>query len=352
MTPEIAVCLLILVSAVALLAWDRIPADVVALGVMLALVLTGLLKPAEAFAGFASDTVMMILGLLIMTAALLQTGIVEEAGHVMFDFVGRNPARFLPAIMVTVAVVSAFMSNTAATAFFIPLVIGYAVKTKTSPSKYLLPLAFASILTSSVTLISTSTNIIVSDMMTKYGQSPMGMFELAPVGIIISIAGILYVWLIGVRLLPARDTNSDEQQIGKRKYQADVVIPANSSAVGRAIKETRIGKSSALKVTKVLRRGRTIAEPSEIFRLKLEAGDELLIEGQRADLLKVKDIEGFEFKADVHLTDPDVADEDLKIVEAVLLPNSPLIGRTLSSLGIQGPLRTAGAGDPPCGQTS
>ena len=335
MAPDVAVCLLILVFAVVFFAYDRIPADVVALGVMLALVVTGLLKPAEAFAGFASDTVMMILGLLIMTAALLQTGIVDEAGRVMFDFAGRKPATFLPVIMVTVAVVSAFMSNTAATAFFIPLVIGYAAKTKTSPSRYLLPLAFASILTSSVTLISTSTNIVVSDMMTKYGQPPMGMFELAPVGIIISVAGILYVWLIGVRLLPAQDNESGEVEIGKRHYQADVIIPVNSLAVGRPIKETRIGKSSGLKVTKVLRQRRTIAEAGDIRQLKLESGDELLIEGQRADLLKIKDIEGFEFKADVHLADPDVASEDLKIVEAVLLPNSPLIGQTLSSLAFK-----------------
>lgn len=105
MTPEIATCLLILAAAIVCFAWDRIPADVVAIGVMLTLVLTGLLKPAEAFAGFGSDTVMMILGLLIMTAGLLRTGVVEKAGHLIFDLAGRNPALFLPLIMVSVAVV-------------------------------------------------------------------------------------------------------------------------------------------------------------------------------------------------------------------------------------------------------
>ena len=157
MTPEIAICLTILAGAILLFAWDRVPADVVALGVMLAVVATGLLSADRAFAGFGSDTVMMILGLLIMSAGLIQTGVVEIAGRYVFDLAGRNPAIFLPVIMVSVATVSAFMSNTAATAFFVPLVIGYAGKIGVSPSKFLLPLAFASILTSSVTLISTST---------------------------------------------------------------------------------------------------------------------------------------------------------------------------------------------------
>ena len=166
--------------AVLLFAWDRVPADVVALGVMLAVIATGLLPADKAFAGFGSDTVMMILGLLVMSAGLIQTGVVEIAGRYIFDFAGRNPAIFLPVIMVSVATVSAFMSNTAATAFFVPLVIGYAGRIGVSPSKFLLPLAFASILTSSVTLISTSTNLVVSDLLTRYQQPPMGMFELAP----------------------------------------------------------------------------------------------------------------------------------------------------------------------------
>ena len=120
MTPEIAICLAILMGAIALFAWDRVPADVVALGIMLALIVTGLLKPAQAFAGFGSDTVMMILGLLIMTAGLVNTGVVDIAGRYIFDVAGRNPVLFLPILMGSVALLSAFMSNTAATAFFVP----------------------------------------------------------------------------------------------------------------------------------------------------------------------------------------------------------------------------------------
>jgi len=286
MTPDIAICLTILGGAVLLFAWDRIPADVIALGVMLAVTASGLLPPDKAFAGFGSDTVIMILGLLIMSAGLVQTGVVEIAGRYVFDLSGRNPAIFLPMIMASVAVVSAFMSNTAATAFFVPLVIGYAAKIGETPARFLLPLAFASILASSVTLISTSTNLVVSDLLTRYQQPPMGMFELAPVGIPIAIAGILYVWLLGVRLLPRREDQKPEEKIGERNYQADVVVDEEGPLVGKTIKAAKIADSAGLSVVKLMRDGKTIRDAKHLSEFKLEAGDQLLIEGLRADLLR------------------------------------------------------------------
>ena len=346
MTPEIATCLTILALAVLLFAWDRMPSDVVALGVMLAVIAAGLLPPDRAFAGFSSDTVLMILGLLIMSAGLVQTGVVEITGRYIFEVAGRNPSVFLPVIMVSVAVVSAFMSNTAATAFFVPLVLGYAAKIKASPSRFLLPLAFASILTSSVTLVATSTNLIVSGMLTRYEQPAMGMFELAPVGIPIAIVGILYVWLIGVRLIPQREDQKAEETIGERTYQADVVVTQDGPLIGKSLKEAKITSGGELRPTKLIRGDETVRGRKKISEMELEAGDELIIEGLRAELLKIKDISGLDFKADVHPaeeSEPDDEDDEGKgkekpkttIVEAMLLPRSPLIGHSLSSLGFK-----------------
>ena len=332
MTPDIAICLGILVLAVLLFAWDRVPADVIALGVMLAVIATGLLLADKAFAGFSSDTVMMILGLLIMSAGLVQTGVVDIAGRYVFDLAGKNAAIFLPVILIAVATVSAFMSNTAATAFFVPLVIGYASKIGESPSKFLLPLAFASILTSSVTLISTSTNLIVSDLFTRYQQPPMGMFELAPVGIPIAIVGLLYVWAIGVRLIPQRENQKAEEAIGERKYQADVVIVENSPLIGKSLKDANITGDTGRTAVKLIRAGETIRGGRKLADIELQSGDELFIEGLRADLLKIKDIKGLDFKADVALAEPDQDKEQVTIVEGVLLPRSPLIGQSLRSL--------------------
>ncbi|NJO32545.1 MAG: SLC13 family permease [Rhodospirillales bacterium] len=347
MTPEMVACLAILAVAIGAFAWDRLPADVIALGVMLAVIATGLLPADKAFAGFSSDTVMMILGLLIMTVGLVQTGVVEITGRFVFEFAGRSQAVFLPIMMVSVAVLSAFMSNTAATAFFVPLVVGYAAKIGVSPARFLLPLAFASILTSSVTLISTSTNLIVSDLLGTYQQPPMGMFELAPVGLPIAVAGILYVWLIGVRLLPQRSNQKAEEKIGERTYQADILIPEESPLIGKSLKEAHLTEDAGMTVVKAIRGSDTLRRAA-LDELELAAGDELLIEGLRADLLKIKDIKGIDFKADVHPAKPpeketekkdkekDEEEEDEKtIVEGVLLPRSPLIGRSLRSLAFK-----------------
>jgi len=345
MTPDIAICLTILALAILTFAWDRIPADVVALGVMLAVIATGLLPADRAFAGFSSDTVLMILGLLIMSAGLIQTGVVEAMGRRVFEFAGKNEGIFLPVIMVSVSAVSAFMSNTAATAFFVPLVIGYAAKVGVTPSKFLLPLAFASILTSSVTLISTSTNLIVSDLLTNYNQPPMGMFELAPVGLPIAILGILYVWLVGVRLIPERENQKAEEKIGDRQYQADVLVEPEGPLVGKTLKDAKITRDAGFKVVKLVRDGETIRGGKRIAELKLQADDELFIECKRADLLKIKDMKGLRLKADAKDEVPSEADDDeadkekekeeLTVVEGVLLPRSPLIGQSVRSLAFK-----------------
>jgi di/tricarboxylate transporter len=332
MTPDIAICLAILALAVLLFAWDRVPADVVALGAMLAVILTGLLPADKAFAGFGSDTVMMILGLLVMSAGLIQTGVVEIAGRYIFRLAGRNPAVFLPVLMVSVATVSAFMSNTAATAFFVPLVLGYTSRIGVSPAKYLLPLAFASILTSSVTLISTSTNLVVSDLLTRYQQPPMGMFELAPVGIPIAVVGLLYMWTIGVRLIPQRDDQKADEKIGERKYHADVLVVDDGPLIGKSLTSAKITADAGLAAVKLVRGDETIRGEGKLADVELRAGDELFIEGLRADLLKIKDIKGLAFKGDVDLADPDDDKEQTTIVEGVLLPRSLLIGQSLRSL--------------------
>jgi di/tricarboxylate transporter len=332
MTPEIAICLAILMGAIALFAWDRVPADVVALGVMLALIGTGLLKPDQAFAGFGSDTVMMILGLLIMTAGLISTGVVDIAGRYIFELAGRNPTLFLPIIMASVALLSAFMSNTAATAFFVPLVLGYAAKTGISPSRFLLPVAFASILTSSVTLISTSTNLVVSELLVQNQQAPMGMFELAPAGIPVAIVGLLYMWTVGARLMPEREDQKPPEEIGESLYQADLMVEEHGPLVGKSLTDAKLTKDAGFVVVKLLRADETLRGEKRLSDLRLAAGDHLIVEGKRADLLTIKDRPGLEFRADALHSDPEVDPKELKIVEGVLLPRSPLIGRSLRNL--------------------
>lgn len=329
MTIEIGLLLLIIAVSLVLFAFEWVSADVVALGVMLSLIITGLLPAHEAFAGFGSDAVLMILGLLILTAALTRTGVVDMAGRIIIRQTGDNPKRLLVIVVIAAAVMSAFMSNTASTAFFLPVVIGLANRLRVSPSRLLMPLAFASILSSSITLISTSTNIIVSNLITRAGQPPMGMFELSPVGIPIVIVGLLYVLFIGRRLIPERikPPDIDDGTFGIRQYLTEVVVLPESTLVGKTLAESALGNELDLTVTRIVRDKKRYIAPQA--GTVLQAGDVLMVEGQREEILRIKDTAGIDIKADVKLADPDLPEDEVRLIEAIILPQSPLLRRTL-----------------------
>ncbi len=327
MDPQIGLLLAIIAVSLILFSMERLPADVIALGVMLTLIVTGLLSTETAFSGFGSDTVMMILGLLLLTAALERTGVVELAGRTIFRYTGDSPNRVLAIIMSAAAGLSAFMSNTASTAFFVPLTIGLAQRARISVSRLLLPLAFASILSSSVTLISTSTNLVVSGLMQRYGLPPLGLFELTPVGIPIVLAGLIYMYTVGQRLLPDRAPAEGDGTFAVRAYLTEFMIVPGSPLIGKSLNDSGLGRDLDIKVLRVVRaKSRYFAPRADLV---LEEGDVLLVEGERDEILKVKDLTGIDIKADVKLSDPELQAEDLYLVEGLILPRSPLIGRTL-----------------------
>lgn len=332
MNYQIALLFCIVATALVLFWWDRVPPDVIALGVLLSLALTGLVPSDKVFAGFGSDTVIMILGLLILTAALERTGIADLAGRAVLMRAGDNPNRLLMAVMVTAAGVSAFMSNTAATALFVPVVCDIARKSSVSPGRLLMPLAFSSILSSSVTVISTSTNLVVSGMMTGYDMPPIGMFELAPIGLPIAIVGVLYMFFIGRRMIPERAAPEEmTEEFGVRPYLSEIVIQPGSPLDGRTLEEAKIGLTLGLNVVRIVR-DKNVRLPAHA-KTVIQAGDVLLVQGRQEDIVKVKDTGGVEIKADVKLSDPDLQDAESALAEAIILPGSPLIGRTLKNHG-------------------
>lgn len=221
---------------------------------MLALILTGLLPPAQVFAGFGSETVLLILGLLILTAALIRTGVVDLFTQTIFLRTGTDLTRLLVIVTLPVTGLSAFLSNTAATTFFLPVVIGLAARAKVDASRLLMPVAFAAILASSVTLIGTSTNIVISGLITRYGLTPIRMFELSAVGIPIAAAGLLYLLLLGRYLVPSRGSaGALTEQFGIRQYLSELVIPPDSSLIGKTLAEAGLGHALDLTVLQIIR---------------------------------------------------------------------------------------------------
>jgi di/tricarboxylate transporter len=327
MTFQIELLLAIILIAGILFSIEWLSPDVVGLGVLIVLALTGLLPRERAFEGFGSETVITVLGLLIMTAALLRTGVMDLTARVILRHTGDDPTRLFIVIILTSAGIGAFMSNTASTAFFVPIVIGIANRAKISPSQLLLPLAFSSILTSSVTLISTSTNLVVSGLLQQYKMEPMGMFELAPVGIPIAIAGLIYMFLVR-RWIPDRTASTDLMtDFGMRPYLSELMILPSSKMAGQTVEQAAFAKDLGVNVIQIVRAKTNVLLPRA--DLKLEANDVLLVEGNTEQLLKIKDTAGIDIKADVKLGEPKLPNNELSLAEAILLPKSPLIGRTL-----------------------
>ena len=331
MSLSIILLIIIIIAAMVLFAIETIPADVVALGVMLALILTGVLPAEVAFRGFGSDTAIMILGLLILTSALVRTGVVQIFSRWILRTVGDNRGRLYWVIMGASGILSSFMSNTATAAFFVPMTLGLSKRMKIPASKLLMPLAFAAILSSSVTLVSTSTNVVVSGLMTQYGLQPLGMFELTPVGIPILIIGLLYMYFIGRHLIPVRGRTSTDFQSEVLSYCSEFEVTEKSPWEGKTLAEIALGKEYDLTVLRIVKQPGFHVEPRANTILK--NGDKLLVEGNRDDLVTLREQNLVEFSGD--FSDETLSPENLSLAEVVLLPGSPLIGRTLWGLNFR-----------------
>ena len=331
MTVQIAALLALIVVALVLMALERFPADVTALGILLALILGGLLPPQRAFATFGNDAVIMIFGLLVLTTTLIHTGAVDGAGRALYRLSDQHPNALLALLLISAAVLSAFISNTATTALLLPITLSLARRNGIGASKLLMPLAFATILASSVTLVSSSTNVVISGLMGGYEMAPLGMFELARVGLPVAVVGLLYMLTLGPRWVPDRSGPDDDRAVfGVRLYLAEIVVMPNSPLVGQTLLESRLGQDLDLTVLRIRRQGGQYVTPRA--NVRLEPHDELLVKGTRDKVLRIRDTVGLAIEAEVKLSDPSLQTAESSLVEAILLPRSPLLGRTLRGL--------------------
>jgi di/tricarboxylate transporter len=332
MTIQIAIVLTLLFVALVLFSTERIPIEVVAILLVMTLVLTRTLTAAEAFAGFGNDIVITIAGLFILTGGLARTGVIDLVGRRLHRTAGESEFRMTALIMFAAAFCAAVMKNTTTTAMFLPVVLGIAARRNISPSKLLMPLAFGAILGGTCTLIGTSTNLAVSGALPRYGIQPFTMFELTRVGVIIVGVGMLYMLLVGLRLLP-RGTPAESltEQYHVRQYMTEVIVLDNSPLIGKSLAEARIGDELDLTVLGILRGG----EQSRIAphpREKIKADDLLLVQGRAEDILKVKAEAGIEIKPDFALNDSVLEGKDTELFEAMVPRASDFIGRTLKRL--------------------
>jgi di/tricarboxylate transporter len=331
MTLSMVILIIIILAALVLFSIETLPADVIALGLMMALILTGVLPANIAFEGFGSDTSMMILGILILTAALVRTGIVQILSRKIFQSVGDSKKQLFWIITGSAGLLSAFISNTATAAFYTPMTIGLSRRLKVHPSKMLMPMAFATILASSVTLVGTSTNVVVSGLLTQYGLPPLGMFELTAVGVPILIVGLLYMYFIGQHLIPVREVESPDPQKDILAYCSEFKVTPESPWAGKTLNEIGLGKDYDLYVLRIIKETGLPVEVSA--NTVLQPGDRVLIEGNKTNLVTLREENTIEFAGEFDSNSE--MTNNLSLAEVILLPGSPLIGRTLRGLNFR-----------------
>lgn len=331
MTIDMVLVLLLFVVAVLLFATEKLPVDLVALILMGALLLSGIITADEGISGFSNTATVTVGAMFILSAGLFKTGAVNSAGVALGKLGKRSFWLALLTMMVIVGGVSAFINNTAAVAIFLPIVLGVARDTGVSASKLLMPLSFASMFGGVCTLIGTSTNILVSSIAERHGQPPFAMFEFSLLGLIFFGVGTLYMFTVGVRLIPARRHEGElTQNFLMSDYLTEIVLLPEAKSVGKSLDDAPLVHDLDIGIIDVYRNGRLLALPR---------GDTILLAGDilrvRCSIDKIRQLqtrEGIVLKSELLLHDKDLESDQAHLVEAVIAPNSEFTGKSLRQI--------------------
>ncbi|MCD9186446.1 MAG: anion permease [Pyrinomonadaceae bacterium] len=325
----IAITIILLIVALILFGSEKLPVDIVGILLVIGLVMSGVLNIQEGVAGFGNDIIITIGGLFILVGGLIKTGLVDLIGRRLYQIAGDNEFILTALIMGVAAVSASVLKNTTTTAMFLPIVIGLANKAKIAPSKLLMPMAFGAILGGSCTLIGTSTNLAVSGAIKRYGMEPYSMFELTAVGAIIALIGIVYMLLIGIRMLPRRGgEESLTEQYAIREYVSELLVLPESNLVGKTLGEANLNSELDLNVLGIIRDKEKIPLTA---KERIRSRDLLIVEGTITDILAVKETVGLEIKPEFFLSDNILETDEVELFEVMVMRESPLVGQTLKA---------------------
>lgn len=336
MTTENYLVLGILAVAILLFISERLRVDVVAMLVLVALVLTGLVTVEEAFSGFASPAVIVVWAVFIISAGLTRTGVADLIARQVVRLAGRSQLRLVALIMFAVGLMSAFMSNVGAAAILLPAVMSIAPETDIPPSKLLIPLAWAALLGGNVTMIGTPPNILASSILESYGGiEPFAFFDFAPMGIVVLTAGILYMLLVGRQLLPERTPGgglADSYPV--QEYLTEALVAEDSPLVGKTVQEADLERHHGLNVIHVhlcCQEGETVSATTEH---RLQPGDELHLQATASAISDAAKTLGLTPVPDrtIQPWEPEPERSAFELVEVVLAPSSSLRCKTLQEI--------------------
>ncbi len=335
---DIVIVLAIVVVAIVLFVTEWVRYDGVALIVLLALAISGVIPMSRAIEGFANPAVVTIAAVLVLSGGLYRTGVANLLGTQLMRFAGASPLRLTVVMMLAAGLMSGVMNNIAATALLLPVVLDIARRLGIRPSRLLIPLAFASLLGGMTTLIGTGPNILLSTILERSGQGSFGLFSFTPVGTAALVLGILYMTLAGRHFLPDRRTKSDRSmtEIDLRdRYDLDEAIfclrvPQLSALNGRTLMQTHLGRVLGSDLLAVHRQGQLLRAPEPTFQL--QDGDILVFEGSLDAMDDLRSWGHLKKHGDPEDTLWTLMRDTAAFARAEIAQNSPLVGNTVLDL--------------------
>jgi len=332
MTWQMAFVFVLLIAAIIAFVREKIAPELVALSLFVLVALTGLVPVRDAFAVFSNPAPITVAAMFVLSAALVRCGALDYL-TMRIERASTLPYWVVIFLLVgLVAFVSAWINNTPVVVVLVPVVLNLAKRMKLAPSKFLIPLSYASIMGGCCTLIGTSTNLLVSGILVERGQPGLQMFEIAWVGVPITIVGAIYLSLFGNRLLPAREMlTSILSEEERREYLTEAFVPSGSPLIGKSLRTAGLVKARGFRVIEIVRDG--VAIHVDAASTELREGDRMVLACRPSGIAHARAIPGFDFTAEAGLEQ--IAAHEGVVFEGAVAPHSEVIGRTINELNFR-----------------
>ncbi|MBK9052716.1 MAG: SLC13 family permease [Chloroflexi bacterium] len=331
--------LLILIGVFALLLSERIRIDLTALIIIILLTISGILTPEEAVSGFSSEPAIVVAAIFVLSESLFRTGLSDKLGDWIGRLAGNGYNRMLVVIMLAVAALAAFTHHVTITAIMLPVTLKLCRQSNIAPSRLLMPMSFAASLGTTITILGAPAFLIADDLLRQIGRPGLGIFSIAPIGLSLSVAGALFMLLVGRFLLPERGGAEDSNgSFQLNNYYTEVIVLPNSRLEGQTVAKIEADEAQAMRIVNWLRHGRPLNRPFNDD--PIQAGDVLLVRTTPDGLAAIQEAPGvalhpvLQYGDDVHGNngrEARDADEESssRLAQAIIAPGSPLIGQNI-----------------------